>query len=81
MKNIYLILMAALSMLASCNESNRGNDSNFSEDRDEAAAESNSDKFAGKKQRDAGFVYDVVQSNYGEIKLAELGHQSLKIPR
>jgi putative membrane protein len=76
MKKIYHFLAIAASLtLVSCNESRRGNDSNLNEDRNEAAAESNSDKFEGTKQRDAGFVYDVVGSSYGEIKLAELANQ------
>jgi putative membrane protein len=65
---------------ASCNESRRGNDNNLNEDRNEAAAESNKDKFAGKKQRDATFVYEVVETNYSEIKLAELGNQKSRNP-
>ena len=68
-------MIAGLSILSGCNQANRGNDSNLGEDRDEAAAESNTDKFAGKRERDAEFVYEIVESNYGEIKLAELGHQ------
>ena len=39
------------------------------------AAESNADKFGGKKQKDADFVFEVVESNHGEIKLAELANQ------
>src|SRR5687768_774716 len=80
MKRIYLIMIAGPLMLASCNESRRGNDSNLNEDRNEAAAESNTDKFAGKKQKDANFVYEVVESNYNEIKLAELASQKSRTP-
>jgi len=79
MRGICLMFIASLAMV-SCNESRRGNDSNVNEDRNEAAAESNDDKFAGKKQRDADFVYDVVESSYGEIKLAELGNQKSRTP-
>ena len=75
MKNYYVLIVAALMVATSCNESRRGNDSNLGEDRDEAAAEANTDTFRGKKQKDADFVYEVVQSNYGEIKLAELADQ------
>lgn len=76
MKKIYHILAIAGSLtLVSCNESRRGNDSNLNEDRNEAAAESNTEMFEGKKQKDADFVYDVVGSSYGEIKLAELANQ------
>ena len=75
MNHVYWILMAVVFALSSCNESKRGNDSNLNEDRNEAADESNTDKFAGKKQRDADFVYEVVGANYGEIKLAELANQ------
>jgi len=76
MKIIYQILAIAASLvLISCNESRRGNDGNLNEERNEAAEESNTDKFAGKKQRDADFIYDAVASNYGEIKLAELANQ------
>ena len=76
MKKIYHLLAIAASLtLVSCNESRRGNDSNLNEERNEAAAESNTDKFEGKKQRDADFVYEVVGSSYGEIKLAELANQ------
>jgi putative membrane protein len=67
-------------ILSSCNEPRRGNDSNVNETRDEAAAEENSDKFAGKTERDAEFVYDVVASNYAEIKLAELASQKSRTP-
>lgn len=74
-----MIIVASL-LLAACNESRRGNDSNLNEDRNEAAQESNTDKFAGKKKRDADFVYEVVGSNYGEIKLAELANQRSRTP-
>lgn len=81
MKKIYQTLAIAASLtLVSCNESRRGNDSNLNEDRNEAAAESNTEKFQGKKQRDADFVYEVVGSSYGEIKLAELANQRSRTP-
>jgi putative membrane protein len=80
MKNILMIAVAASLVLTSCNESRPANDNNVNNDRDEAAAESNKDKFAGKKQRDADFVYEVVESNYGEIKLAELANQRSRTP-
>ena len=67
-------------LLAACNESRRGNDSNLNEGRNEAAAEANTGKFSGETQRDAEFVYNVVESNYAEIKLAELGHQRARDP-
>ncbi|MDQ2656468.1 MAG: DUF4142 domain-containing protein, partial [Bacteroidota bacterium] len=69
------LLVATMVLLISCNESRRGNDSNVNEDRDEAAAESNTDKFAGETRKDADFIFEVVESNYGEIKLAELASQ------
>ena len=76
MKITYQVLIIAASLaFSSCNESGRANDSNVNDERNEAADESNTDKFAGKKQRDADFVYEVVASNYGEIKLAELANQ------
>jgi len=76
MKNIYHILtIAATLSLISCKESGRVNDSNLNEDRNEAAAESNTDKFEGKKQKDADFVFEVLASSYGELKLAELANQ------
>lgn len=76
MGGIYSIMVIAASvMLVSCNESRRGNDSNVNEPRNEAAAEENKDKFEGKKQRDARFVFEAVASNYAEIKLAELATQ------
>jgi putative membrane protein len=76
MKKIYYLLAIAASLtLGSCNQSRTGNDSNLNEERNEAAAESNTHKFKGKKQRDADFVYEVVGSSYGEIKLAELANQ------
>jgi putative membrane protein len=76
MKRIYQILaIAALLAFNSCNESGRGNDSNLNEERNKAAAESNTEKFAGKTQKDADFVYEVIASNYGEIKLSELANQ------
>ena len=80
MKSILIIAVAAPLFLTSCNESRPGSDNNVNDDRDEAAAESNKDKFEGKKQRDAAFVYEVVESNYGEIKLAELAHQRSRTP-
>jgi putative membrane protein len=74
--NIYQILAVATSLaLLSCNESRRGNDSNLNEDQNEAADESNTSNFAGKKQQDADFVFDAIASSYGEIKLAELANQ------
>jgi len=76
MKNIFKILMIAILLaMVSCNESKRDNDSNFNEDRDEAAEKSNKKKFEGKKQNDATFVYDVVAASYAEIKLSELANQ------
>ena len=73
MKSIYQILAVAASLtLLSCE---RSGNSNLNEERNEAADESNTDKFAGKKQRDADFVFEAVASNYGEVKLAELANQ------
>jgi putative membrane protein len=71
MERYCLILIATGLLFSSCNEAGRGNDNNGNE----AADEANAEKFKGKKQRDADFVYEVVQSCYGEIKLAELGNQ------
>lgn len=70
-----MIIASAVLALAACNESRRGNDSNVNEPRNEAAAESNQDKFAGQTQKDAEFTYEMVASSYGEIKLAELANQ------
>jgi putative membrane protein len=70
-----ILTLATFMAMISCNESRRGNDSNLNEDRNEAAKESNADKFQGKKQNDAKFVYEVVAANYAEIKLAELANQ------
>ena len=75
MKVIYIMMMGTALVVSACNESRRGNDSNLNETRNEAAAESNTDKFEGNTKRDAEFVYEVVESNYGEIKLAELANQ------
>lgn len=75
MKVLYGMMMGTALVLSACNESRRGNDSNLNETRNEAAAESNGGKFEGKTRRDAEFVYEVVESNYGEIKLAELANQ------
>jgi len=75
MKVIYVIAVSATIVFSGCNESRRGNDSKVNETANEAAAESNTDKFQGQTQRDAEFVYDVIESNYGEIKLAELANQ------
>lgn len=75
MKAIHIIMTCAALALAACNESRRGNDSNVNEPRNEAAAEANEDKFVGETEADAEFTYDVVASNYGEIKLAELANQ------
>lgn len=80
MKN-FLLPVAVVLLLTSCNESRRGNDSNVNEDRDEAAAESNRDKFGGKKQKDAEFVFEAVEANYAEIKMAGLGNQRSKNPQ
>ena len=81
MRTRYQILTIAASLaLIACNESRRGNDSNLNEERNEAAAESNTDKFEGQKQRDADFVYDVVASSYSEIKLAEIANQKSRTP-
>lgn len=81
MKGIYRILLIAVSiLLASCNESRRGNDSNVNETRNEAAEEENADKFAGKTRKDAAFIYDVVASSYAEVKLAELANQKSRKP-
>lgn len=81
MRSIYQVLTIAASLVVvSCEQAGRGNDSNLNEERDEAAAESNTDKFAGKTQKDADFVYEVVGSNYGEIKLAELANQRSRTP-
>ncbi|MEX2234403.1 MAG: DUF4142 domain-containing protein [Cyclobacteriaceae bacterium] len=81
MKSIYHILAIAASLaFFACNESGRGNNTNLNEERNEAAAESNTDKFAGETQKDADFVYEVVASNYGEIKLAELANQRSRTP-
>ena len=74
-KTYYILAIAASLALVSCNESRRDDDSNLNEERNEAAAESNTDRFEGKKQRDADFVYEIVGASYGEIKLAELANQ------
>lgn len=75
MKRIYQVLAIGASLiLLGCNGQGVG-DSNLNEEGNEAAEEANTDKFAGKKQRDAEFVYEVVASNYGELKLAELANQ------
>ena len=81
MKKCYHIFALAASLaLVSCNESGRGNDSHLNADRNQAAAESNTDKFAGKKKKDAEFVYEVVASSYAEIKLAEVASQKSRTP-
>lgn len=77
MKCICFLMVIATLSLTSCNEPGRGQ---VNEVRNEAAAESNKDKFEGKKQRDADFVYEVIEANYSEIKLAELGNQRLRTP-
>lgn len=75
MKRIYQVLAIGASLvLLGCNGQG-GSDSNLNEERNEAAEEANTGKFAGKKQRDAEFVYEVVATNYGELKLAELANQ------
>lgn len=75
MRGIHIMIAGVLLALTACNESRRGNDSNLNESRNEAAAESNQDKFAGQTQKDAEFTYEAVASSYGEIKLAELANQ------
>lgn len=80
MNHTTVLVIAVLLSLSACNEAQRGNDSSRNEDRNEAAAESNADKFDGKTQRDARFVFEVVESNYHEVKLAELGGQRAKHP-
>lgn len=72
---LFMITIAASLALASCNEGRRGNDADFRNDRDEAADAANTEKFNGKKQRDADFVFETVANQYGEIKLAELAIQ------
>jgi len=73
-------MMATALTLVGCNESRRGNDTNLNETRNEAAEESNTDKFSGSVKRDANFVYDVVASQYAEIKLSELASQRSRNP-
>lgn len=81
MKKCYHIFALSASLaLVSCNESGRGNDRHLNADRNQAAAESNTDKFAGKKKKDAEFVYEVVASSYAEIKLAEVASQKSRTP-
>lgn len=70
-----ILIFSYVLVMISCNESRRGNDSNLGEDRNEAAEEGNADKFKGKEQNDADFVYKVVESNYAEIKLAQIAAQ------
>ena len=76
MKYIYQVLtIAAMLALACCNESGRNYGNNLNEERNEAAAESNTEKFEGRKQKDADFVFAAMAGLYGEIKLAELANQ------
>lgn len=76
MKATYWILTtAALAICAACNQPGSDNDADVNESKNEAAADGNEARFDGQKQEDAAFVYDVVASNYGEIKLAELANQ------
>lgn len=75
MRTFFILITLSLSLF-SCNKTQRGIDSN----RNEAAAGSNTDKFNNEKRRDAEFVYDVVETNYNEIKLAELGNQKSRTP-
>ena len=80
MKAIYTWVMAGSLIFSACNESRRGNDSNLNETRNEAAAEENSDKFEGKTERDAEFVYEAISANYAEIKMSELANQKSRSP-
>lgn len=73
--HLHILTIAASLALTSCNEARRGNDAGFRNDREEAADVSNTEKFNGKKQRDADFVFETVAHQYGEIKLAELAIQ------
>lgn len=81
MKKIGILAIAASLVLASsCNESRRGNDSNVNEERNEAAAESNKDKFSAENQSDAEFVYSTVAHNYAEIRLADAAIDKSRTP-
>lgn len=75
MRILPIVLASAALALTACNEAHRGNDSNVNEPRNEAAAESNTDKFQEQTEKDAEFTYEVVLSYYGDIKLAELANQ------
>lgn len=75
MRTIFYLVTLGASVLVSCNESGRNSDNNLNEERNEAAAESNTDKFDGRKKKDADFVYEVIGSGYSEIKMAELANQ------
>ena len=75
MKVIYAVLIGTSVGLSACNEPRRGHEGNLNGARSEAAGESNTDKSEGENKRDAEFVYEVIGSNYGEIKLAELANQ------
>lgn len=80
MKKIFNVFMLILMITAvSCNESKRGNDSDSAYDNDDSkdqADEQNAEKFEDNDmEKDADWVADVVESNYGEIKFATLATQ------
>lgn len=74
LKNVSLILTIVLTgfLYASCGDA----DESLKEDSKEQAEEKNDSALTSKAaEKDADFVVDVVSSNYGEIKLAQLAQQ------
>ena len=80
MKRIFKILTVVTLITAfACNEGRRGNDSDNGFDNDdskEQADDANDEKFDDNDmEKDADWVADVVEANYGEIKFATLANQ------
>lgn len=85
MKRIFRILtVVSLASLLACNEAKRGNDSDAAydnKDSKEQADEANDEKFEDNDmENDADFVAGTVESNYGEIKFAQLATQNSSNP-
>jgi putative membrane protein len=85
MKRIFRILtVVSLASLLACNEAKRGNDSDAAydnKDSKEQADEANDEKFEDNDmENDADFVSKIVESNYGEIKFAQLASQNSSNP-
>ena len=78
MKGIIFLMVLSMSVVTSCNEPGRGHE--MDEVRGEAAGATSAEEVKVETQRDAQFIYEVIETNYSEIKLAELGNQRSRTP-